>query len=852
MISSDPSLCARRILVCASFFRRLAAFLLFGFCCCLNAFVQTSAAPVDGSESEIQVDAGPHFIVETYDVEGGPKLSMDAVFPILSKYTGTNVSLSDIAAAAAAVQAECRKAGYPRASVAVASEQITNGIVTINVFQAASPQIIISGVRYFATTNGTELQAYSPARPALPLPAPKLAAAPAPLAPAPPLPPPPRPAPYHRPKPATPEQIAAARKLLYQEIPRLEAEGEDHRIHVVSTNAGPRFNVEHYIILGNSVLTAQTISATLTNIDGAFGTNVSFEGIKTVVEQLQETYHDRGFLTVAVTLPQQKLANQTVKIQVLEGRVTAINVVGNTFFSSNNVMRNLPSLHTNIVIDAPVLQAELNRANANQDREIIPIVGPGPDPGTSVLTLRVKDRLPLHAKVDLDNQNSPGTPDLRVNSSAVYNNLWQEEHSAGVQYSFSPDQFKDTPDWHFYDRPSVADYSAFYRFPLGNPPSLEDQITAHPGTFGYDEATRQFNMPPASGRPEITLFASRATIDNGLETLSSETIVKSTTNSLSEATVQDDQTINNDVGARLDLPLKTGGDFHSGFSSGLDFKTYKVTSFKTNNFTITSLQPVQGTGNFTNVTTTVPSTVPTTVQNLEYLPLSLHYDAGWVSPLGSTTVGMDLSANLWYSGDFQTFSTTEVIATNRDGSISTNFVNSSSNHGKTGLQDITGSKESTGHWVILRPSFTQVIPIYNWTTVIRADGQWSSEPVIPNEQFGAGGVNSVRGYHEGEVFGDNGWHVSLEEQTPPQVIGTVYDGAPLVVRGSIYFDYAAVYLIDPEGRPSSTRLAGTGIGLAASVGSHWQAQFLFSFPLESAGTVEAYQPYFNFALTAQF
>ena len=95
----------------------------------------------------------------------------------------------------------------------------------------------------------------------------------------------------------------------------------------------------------------------------------------------------------------------------MEGRLADIKVTGNRYFSSNNVMRALPSLHTNMVLNGPILQAELNRANANQERQIYPVIGPGPEPGTSDLTLKVKDQPPLHAKVEFDNQSSPGTPD---------------------------------------------------------------------------------------------------------------------------------------------------------------------------------------------------------------------------------------------------------------------------------------------------------------------------------------------------------------------------------------------------------------------------------------------------------
>jgi len=47
-------------------------------------------------------------------------------------------------------------------------------------------------------------------------------------------------------------------------------------------------------------------------------------------------------------------------------------------------------------------------------------------------------------------------------------------------------------------------------------------------------------------------------------------------------------------------------------------------------------------------------------------------------------------------------------------------------------------------------------------------------------------------------------------------------------------------------------LWGTGFGFAASVGSHWQARLLFSWPLVGTSITPRDQPYFNFNLTAQF
>ena len=69
----------------------------------------------------------------------------------------------------------------------------------------------------------------------------------------------------------------------------------------------------------------------------------------------------------------------------------------------------------------------------------------------------------------------------------------------------------------------------------------------NPGSFGYNEATRQFNLPPPSGQPELTLYANRATIDTGVENLSNSTTLRPPPNSsftLSQQSIHQDITIN--------------------------------------------------------------------------------------------------------------------------------------------------------------------------------------------------------------------------------------------------------------------------------------------------------------------
>src|SRR5206468_2113074 len=139
----------------------------------------------------------------------------------------------------------------------------------------------------------------------------------------------------------------------------------------------------------------------------------------------------------------------------------------------------------------------------------------------------------------------------------------------------------------------------------------------------------------------------------------------------------------------------------------------------------------------------------------------------------------------------------------------------------------SSTNNPSGHWVTLTPSLAADFVVYtNWVLSARLNGQWASEPLISNEQFGGGGVSSVRGYHEGEVFGDTGWRASLEQQTPPVLVGMLAQHIPVTLRGSIYTDYAETYLLEPQGRAGATTLWGTGLGGVMSVGAFWDARLL--------------------------
>ncbi len=628
-----------------------------------------------------------------------------------------------------------------------------------------------------------------------------------------------------------------------------------------ATNAAPKFKVEKYLVSGNSVLAPAAMGEAFKGAPQAFGTNVTFPDIRAALGELQMAYRERGYVTVSVGLPPQKLTNATVKVKVTEGRLSAISVKGNGWFSTPNVLRALPSLHTNMLLNSHVFQRELDLANANRNRQIYPVIGPGPEPGTSELTLKVKDRFPLHGRLEVNNQATPGTPEYRVNASAQYDNLWNLEHQIGLNYSFSDLYYKGHTEGDFWplDLPQVANYSGYYRLPLGPPVSVQSQIDDSGGSFGYSEITHQFKLPPPTGRPELTLYANRTTTDTGVVYAQRTNIVSTPLLSIDRQDTGDNLSLNEGFGAKLSLPLPTLGNLASTLLAGIDFKRYQNASFNTNNFFATTYI-TNSDGSVQTISSSVASPQKTRFTEVDYFPINLGLISSLPDPWGGTTFNVQANYNLGISGGHFGGVPVQVgTGTNAVAAVS---------------PGVAYSTNAVRNYFTVTGGATREQRIYkDWTVLLRADGQWTDRPLFSNEQFAMGGVAGVRGYTDGLVYGDTGWRVSVEPRTPLVNIGMVDCDVPFWVRASVFLDFGQVSLLNgyyqksvvpaegptigrTPGNPSRLEFCGTGWSLTGNIGNHMDARLTMGFPLINNGNLPNWSPLYYmhiyFVVGAQF
>jgi hemolysin activation/secretion protein len=194
-------------------------------------------------------------------------------------------------------------------------------------------------------------------------------------------------------------------------------------------------DIEAYDVDGNTLLEQVAVETAVYPYLGPDKTAADVERARSALEAF---YHARGFDSVVVEIPPQDVADHIVRLHVVEARVGQVRVTGERFYSPEDIKNHAPAIAPGEVPNFQQAQAEISELNRLPGRQISPIVTPGKVPGTVDIELKVADQDPLHASVQVTNDHSPNTDDLRVTGNVHYDNLWQLGHSASFTYAVAP------------------------------------------------------------------------------------------------------------------------------------------------------------------------------------------------------------------------------------------------------------------------------------------------------------------------------------------------------------------------------------------------------------------------------
>ncbi|MCB1743768.1 MAG: ShlB/FhaC/HecB family hemolysin secretion/activation protein [Gammaproteobacteria bacterium] len=120
---------------------------------------------------------------------------------------------------------------------------------------------------------------------------------------------------------------------------------------------------------------------------------------------------------------------------------------------------------------------------------------------------------------------------------------------------------------------------------------------------------------------------------------------------------------------------------------------------------------------------------------------------------------------------------------------------------------------------------------------LAANAQLAGGPLVSNEQFSVGGVDSVRGYYESQTLGDDGVHGQLELRSP-SLASSFWENVQSL-RLFAFLDGGMVRVQDRlPGQPHDQSIYGAGLGLRMQGTPGLSAQFNWAWPLKANGQVE--------------
>lgn len=303
----------------------------------------------------------------------------------------------------------------------------------------------------------------------------------------------------------------AAAALAFDAAAAAPAPGPD--APVGAAPGAPRFDIWEFEVSGGTAIPDTAVEAAVYPF---LGEGRTVEDVEKARATLERAFHEAGYRTALVSIPEQAVNSGLVRLEVTEAPVERLRVLGARYHSPARMLEEAPSLVEGGVPHFPAMQEDLARLNRMPGRRVTPVLRPGARPGTTAIDLAVEDRDPFGGSVELNNNYSASTEKLRLTTTLRFDNLFQRLHAGSIQYQTAPQ-----------DREQVSAVSVSYLVPL-----------ARPGEF-------------------LSFFAARSR---------SDVAVLDTTSALGNGDI---------VGARWSLPLPgDAGWFHS-LSFGAEYKSFK-------------------------------------------------------------------------------------------------------------------------------------------------------------------------------------------------------------------------------------------------------------------------------------
>lgn len=202
----------------------------------------------------------------------------------------------------------------------------------------------------------------------------------------------------------------------YKEIPSIDIQIPEEQYRIAD---GKKVWIERIEIEGNEAFSSQEICSWL---DGCVRQKLTMREIHGLCDRIRKHYVDAGYFLARAYPPPQVVERGVLRLEVLEGRLGNIEVVGNQRYSSRFILRYFQRLQGRALQYNSLMRAIL-LVNEMSDLTVAAVLKKGKEVGAADLILEVKDARPIHFYANCNNYGRKLTTNYRIGGRFDWGNF---------------------------------------------------------------------------------------------------------------------------------------------------------------------------------------------------------------------------------------------------------------------------------------------------------------------------------------------------------------------------------------------------------------------------------------------
>jgi hemolysin activation/secretion protein len=165
---------------------------------------------------------------------------------------------------------------------------------------------------------------------------------------------------------------------------------------------GPSFILKEIKVTGSTVFASQDFQPIFNEY---INKKVTFQDMQAVSGKIEGKYKEKGYFTTTVYIPEQDIKDGVIEIRIAEGKMGALSIEGNKWFSADFIEKFIHA-KKNEILNIKSIARDILRINRNPDLEIKAVISKGKEPQSSDISLKVDGKMPWHAGFSEDNRGS--------------------------------------------------------------------------------------------------------------------------------------------------------------------------------------------------------------------------------------------------------------------------------------------------------------------------------------------------------------------------------------------------------------------------------------------------------------